>query len=501
MSYPKLQTPAENAGDESARIQNRVRELTKAVSQSEIARRTGTPVSSVNRYLGQSRVPADFCAALVRGLGVNPAWLLTGEGATYLSDVTAGTADLAKGMLELVNSLVAVSRMRLGSLTGKHHLRVLRELNEALQTYHGLRDRLNAHSGPILKQLLDDLKRATDKQQFDVAHDLRNAAAQIAQFCLDEEQLRRFTAADATLEFARGNAPRALELSRQVFARTLTRTDVPSENALIQAHNLGASLCQNYRFKEAHRVCRLGLALAGADLQVLSAYHELRTLSGVVCVELGELATGVGEIMQAWPRTNPVYRAGSNGIAMRALLLCGAMSFAQAEAWAKDDIGRNRHLLRFALWQGDAAILARALDQCTGDSPSKVKPQMLESVAARLLLGRLQGKKPKRERVVQELADSTSSPIPGPVAAFLRAVYLAQLDLDKGDCLRADELLGPLTTEVSPDILTLAIHYRTAARAGDSALRARAQSWISTHQSKGYTFLAGVPESENDRRA
>ncbi|MCA8946964.1 MAG: helix-turn-helix transcriptional regulator, partial [Planctomycetes bacterium] len=156
-------------------LNSRLATLAEDRSLSDIARRTGTSVANVSRYISGTRIPGEFCAALVRGLGVNPSWLLTGEGSPFLSDVTEGTAQMAGDVLELVEAMNAVTHMRLGALTGKHHLKVLRELNDALLRYEELRARLNAHSAPIFKQLVDDLGAALGKLDIERAHDLRKA--------------------------------------------------------------------------------------------------------------------------------------------------------------------------------------------------------------------------------------------------------------------------------------------------------------------------------------
>ena len=70
-------------------IRERLRQLVKTRSQSDLARKTNTLVSTVNRYLKSTKIPGEFCTAVINGLGVNPAWLMTGEGTPFLADVSA----------------------------------------------------------------------------------------------------------------------------------------------------------------------------------------------------------------------------------------------------------------------------------------------------------------------------------------------------------------------------------------------------------------------------
>src|SRR5690349_16642750 len=129
MGFPYLQrTPMGLAED----LQRRVALLASRHTQSEIARKTGTLVSNVNRYVSGTKIPGEFLGALVSGLDVSPTWLLGGEGAVYRAEAANASAGTARELLSLVSAMNAVSKMRLGSLAGKHHLKVLRDLNDAL---------------------------------------------------------------------------------------------------------------------------------------------------------------------------------------------------------------------------------------------------------------------------------------------------------------------------------------------------------------------------------
>ena len=72
--------PEANRAESTLRA--RLQQLAQTHSQAELARKTGFPPANVHRFLKAGKVPADFCEALVREFGVNPAWLLAGEGTT-----------------------------------------------------------------------------------------------------------------------------------------------------------------------------------------------------------------------------------------------------------------------------------------------------------------------------------------------------------------------------------------------------------------------------------
>lgn len=490
----------------ASRIQERVALLAEQFSQSEVSRRTSTPVSNVNRYINGTRIPADFCSELVAGMGVNPAWLLTGEGAMFLSDVTAGTGNMAKDMLELVDAMNAVSRMRLGSLTGKHHLRVLKELNDALGTYRDLRHKLNERSVPILSQLLDDARRYHDQQQFEVVADLVKAGRQIADFCEDRDQLRRLQATEANFEFATGRPEKALAISREVFARTLTGSDKLDNNSIIQAHNLVATLCQNFLFKEARRVARAAVELAGDQLEGLEAGYELLTLTGIVEVELGNLAEGLGRIATNFPRTSKIYLTHSIGPVLRAQLMAGAMSFDDVDRKGGVSLGKGRHMVRYAIWLEDADKLNHVMESYVGAGGRElVNPESLECVHARQLAGMLTRKrKSALASARREIEQATTHPLPVAMAEVLGQIFSAQLALAAGDgkrastdVLKVEESLNDLPSGVSLDMLTRALHSRNVLRAlpedvtgSEAGIRRRAAAFFSVHRAKGYNFLA-----------
>ncbi|MCL4729100.1 MAG: helix-turn-helix domain containing protein, partial [Planctomycetes bacterium] len=135
-------------------LAERLRVILRDRSQAEVARRTGNTGASVNRWLAKTRVPADFLQALVREFGVNPVWLLTGKGAVYSADIAVTGEQLAGNLLELVEAMETVARMRLGAVSGKTGGRVLRELAEASRRYEQLRENLHRHSKPVLERVL-----------------------------------------------------------------------------------------------------------------------------------------------------------------------------------------------------------------------------------------------------------------------------------------------------------------------------------------------------------
>ena len=214
-------------------VRGRLNILTENHAQAEIARRTGFPPANVHRFLKGGKIPADFCGAVVREFGINPAWLLTGEGAPRLSDVTEGTMRMAGNVLELVEAMSAVARMRLGSLTGKHHLRVLRELNDALEDHERLRERLNEHSHPVFQKLVEDIRATMEKRDLERATDLIKAAEQVQRLCADDKLSLELDAHHAHLAFLMRDFETSADYRRRVFIRQLAGSIEFSELRLL----------------------------------------------------------------------------------------------------------------------------------------------------------------------------------------------------------------------------------------------------------------------------
>lgn len=444
--------------------------LAEKHTQSELARKTSTPVSNVNRYLNGAKVPAEFCASLVREFGINPAWLLMGEGLTYLADVNSYTADMAGDLLEVVAAMNSVARMRLGSLTGRHHMKILRELNDAFSTYEDLRKRLNKHSLPILEQLYRDTRKAIDRQDYNMAEDIQRACDQVVQFCADPEWSRMVKANGSRIEFAIGEPEKALNMAREVFALTLTQSDEISNNAMVQAHNFVATLCQNYRFNEARRVIASALAIAGDRARGMEAYHELRTLSGIIDVECGDAQLGVGEVMTNFPLTSARYQAGSHGPVYRSMFLTGMVRIDDLHRMAGSNIGKARHIVRIAIWLEDKAALELATKEYIGNAGGLVRDDSLEGVQVKLLLEAMAGVKTSwSKKAVAALEDAKPIPAPPQIVRIVTNTYRTQLMRVAGDSKNArkemqasNEAVHDLPSAMSLDMLAKSFHARNA---------------------------------------
>ena len=376
-------------------IRGRLNELRKRFPQSEIARRTNTPLTNVHRYMNTGRIPAEFCTALVEALEVNPAWLLLGEGGELLSDVSANSAETGRGLLALIESMNAVSRLRLGALAGKQDQKLLRELSDAFSANESLRKKLNAQSLPVFTDLLNEGERQVGELNLERAASVLESAREVGRFCDDEELHTRFMMVQANLEYQRGALENSLKLSRRVFAQSLRAGALEREQDLRFAMNLALSLKETGRHLESLRVTRAALALAQDHMGDTRAYAELELFRGYLEVEIGQAQLGLTRIQKVWPRLSQPDGGSGNFatiIHLRALLVCGLISFKDARAFGTPGPGSTRQLVRWACWLEDASELRDVCRSHIGKEPTQIPPHEYDAARAKLLLKALEGK-------------------------------------------------------------------------------------------------------------
>ncbi len=349
-------------------IRERLRQLVKTRSQSDLARKTGTLVSTVNRYLKSTKIPAEFCTAVINGLGVNPAWLMTGEGTPYLADVSAGTSEMATNLLELVEAMNQVAKMKLGALTGQHHLKVLRELNDALERYENLRGVLNRRTVTVFRELLDNLKKALQEMDAARAGEIRKAAQQVSRLCDDPQLNVEFDNLQEFYEHIFGDQVKALELSRKVFVKSLAASDVTmdKEHAAL-AINLIVSLHRADRAREARRICRATLALYEDVGRDWGRYKQMQALHAVLNIELGNLREGLRDLHDTYPVLPDQLKRSFSGKLVETMLLSGLTPLPYATAIGEDATSKAVALVRFAALMEDFEQLGRVVERYEGD--------------------------------------------------------------------------------------------------------------------------------------
>ncbi|MCA8911330.1 MAG: helix-turn-helix transcriptional regulator [Planctomycetes bacterium] len=468
----------------------RLATLAEERSLSDIARRTGTSVANVSRYLSGTRIPGEFCSNLVRGLGVNPSWLLTGEGSPYLSDVTEGTARMAGDVLELVEAMSAVTHMRLGALTGKHHLRVLRELNDALLRYEELRAKLNGHSAPIFRRLVEDLGKALDGFDMDRAHELRRAAQQVERLCDEPELSRRFTGLQAHCEVLDLNNTAAMEYQRKLVRDAVCEGRMADKWMVETFVRMALITSDGGRHREALRICDAAVALLDEESETWQPAYALKFMRGSILAKQGRLFEGLREMQVHAPLVKG--RRGKAGrlMLMRALLMAGLMELDEAYAFGVDAEPKGLHLLEFAAWTEDATPIRKALKFFREEV--SVLPGFLEGpVYAEFALKALSGDRKAAASYLQRLRAEAKVKAPGMHMLTSQATLSRMAGAKAVACkftLQADALLPGL----QPEVLQLGRHYRNVLRLGITGEpKQRAEAFFRDMQQAGYRVFDG----------
>jgi transcriptional regulator with XRE-family HTH domain len=475
-----------DAGPDS--FQQRLGFLASRWSQSEIARKTQTQRNNVSRYMHGGKMPVEFAASLVRSLGVNPAWLLVGEGAPLLSDVNAQTGRMAGELLELVEAMNAVANVQLGSLTGKHHLRMLRELNDALERFEKLRAGLNQRTGPIFSKLLDDYWKALEQWQLDKAEDLGKAAQQVARLCDDQALQERFERSLSFHAFLRRDEEQSILHQSRVFLRRLAGASL-DEAGVREAFNLANTLQSNARLDEAVAVCDAAIALAGPKGRDWPATHLIRAMSGYIMSERGDLREALRRVVDGGAQTQPAWRAVQHSILIRCLLLSGNIDYRHAIEMRGESPAHAQGMMVYAMWLADPAIFEQACALYLDDARSEFsqysnalreawrgnKAAAIEFLKAYPAPGR----KPLNEQFDQAVFGTALARICGSRDARKRHA-------------EAQRLLG-VAGERCYSVLARAMHYRNVlALSKEDTERVEALRFYSEHVQRGYGCFAGI---------
>ncbi|MBE7491907.1 MAG: helix-turn-helix transcriptional regulator [Planctomycetes bacterium] len=469
--------------------------LAQRFSQAEIARKTGTSRNNVSRYMRGAKLPVEFAAALVRGLGVNPAWLVAGEGTPYLSDVNTTTQKTAGDLLELVAAMNSVASMQLGSLTGKHHLRVLRELNDALARYQQLRVSINEKTAPIFTRILDDYWKALDRWELDRAQDIQRAAEQVAKLCDDPALNLRFERTLAYHAYLRRDVDDSIAHQKRVFQRSLTQGALIDEAGMKEAYNLANTMQSVGRMAEARALCDGVLALARVNGSRLPIYRYLSALGGYCQLELGDLRDGMARIMAALPQSDPRMALNQNSMMIRALLLSGALDFRQAAEAGDFGPAHAQGMVSWAIMLEDAPALQLAVKRFTQPAADDFTTRLARAWAALL-----KGDTAPARQVIRDFGRPREH---GPHnERFDRAMYAAQLTRKyapkeaRAYFAAARGAIEEAPPGVDMSIIGLANFHRTAlelcrdGRGEDARSLADAQAFFARVHNAGYGALA-----------
>jgi transcriptional regulator with XRE-family HTH domain len=459
---------------DAAALQSRLNQFAASFSRAEIARKTGTSVMNVSRYLKGTRVPAEFCMALVREFGVNANWLLAGQGGPYVSDLATQHGQMAGNLLELVEAMSAVARMRLGSLAGKEHMKMLRGLNDALGTYERLRAKLNEQSRGVFTDVLREFEAALKAMDMARAGALRKAAEQVARLCDDDALATQLIGLRAHHAFLAGRTDEATELIRKRFAQSVADGTVSSEEQAQTTLRLIIVLHDAGRAAEALRIGRAFLALAGPEAEAFPSTAGV----GVFCAHM---LGGRGDVREALPlleRWLPLQEGRNRAVSQAAQvllhLLAGLQTFDEALAAPGLPQPKHAHILGVACALEDAAAIRACMKFVDSPPGREVKERMLVPHYAPLLARALE----RRDRqTLRDFAARRRELSERPGAGMELNVYEAQLRRVLGDVEGAAKLARQCEEALQSrhdealGVLLRSLHLRNRQLCGDAMAR------------------------------
>ncbi|NUQ35628.1 MAG: helix-turn-helix transcriptional regulator [Planctomycetaceae bacterium] len=503
----KAETEPLGSGEQAKRdaFRDRVSQLVEKHTLRGLARKLDVSNSNITRYLQGAQPPASFCRKLVEELGVNPAWLLTGEGSALLSDVAEGTSKTASNMLELVEAMSAVTRMRLGALAGKEHMKVLRDLNDALVRYEDLRAKLGDYSRQSFRLLLDQLKSALKQHNIDMAEPLVRAGEQLSRLCDDHGIKKEFNRLRTHFAHQRGNNEEAARLMREVvFDNYLRCEDELDDRGCDDAQNLIATLRLQGRLREAHSAAES--ALMHVRKMRRSSHFVLLATAGWLDLDLGNMRRALERLRKALA-CDPQDRHLVVPNYARAEFLSGAMTWKQVCDYCQD-LPIAAQITPMALWTEDTGDLLAARGMLDGHTSPYAKQQML-FVEGLLACAGKDYTKETGDLLAHSESAAGNTPVITTQVLLLQKRPEEALDL----FLDIDRRLAA-EPRVSLPVIPSAIHHRNAlrlddwlfhridagAKAGASHLdaikhaRKRALKFFRRHIKAGYAVFRSAPE-------
>jgi len=472
----------------------RIQQIVDRHTQAKVARKTGIPPSSLSRYLQGRRVPADFCAKLAVAFGLNPSWLLLGEGASEAARITEPTARTAADLLELVTAMERITRSKLGALVDAEHGPLLLDLDRQLQRHAELRARLAERARPLLADLIERIDTANRAGKIEEAQQWIGAARQLEALVPGDDRLQLGLDRHAAYcAYRTGAREESLSLQRRALRRQLFAPD-DREEALLHGTNLAITLRTLNRPDEATRIGRALLAIY-EDGPREGEYARLEHQVGLSEVSIGKLQSGSARMVAAAPHLPEDQRAQLRIGLHEAWCWSGSVTLPDL---ARSEVGRLRdadaytraisasQMIRFALVTEEVEAVESWCDEL---APLRNASTELLAMQCRALLD------PSREALTEferHVVDSDN-----PVATHTQAVDACQLALRAGAprlarprWRRAQDALESLPGGTRPGLSTRVVHARNtlACAPVSHPARRRAREDLDALRNEGYAI-------------
>ena len=512
--------PESGSDDDETQFLMRLRYLLSDFSQSEISRRTGISVANVSRYMRGTTIPASFCRLLIVKLGVNPAWLMVGQGSPFLDDINTEVAGVASKMLNVVTALNTVTKKRLGELTGKRHAHVLRGLDEALKRFEALQNEMNAWSQPVLAPLIEDIESALLRGESERAAGLRKVAEQVARLNNSDDLQNRLDHIRSYHEGMIGNKEESLKYQRRIFHKLVEKGVLDNKDALSSVQKYVSALFDNRYIDEARRVAHACLSLSQdglsddkttAEHRITDVHRSMLTESAAnFDVELGDIGRGLSTLQSIFPTFSEDYRKNTAFAHLSlAQLLSGTTTIEQvlivvnweSPAWVTN-------LAKYATWLEDVNYIGAVSEKCTGKEDQGSLLDVDQAAHVTILNQILKNsKKASLDKYEEEISDrvpENKQSVTWKVEQGIRITQVARL-LGKKEAASKKlheviEQIAEMPREKSLCILDRATHCRNildliTTKTRDSKLkqaRSQAETFVKEYIDKGYGFLRSL---------
>ncbi|MBX3459067.1 MAG: hypothetical protein KF696_03745 [Planctomycetes bacterium] len=463
---------------------------------SEIARRTECPVSSIHGYLHGTRIPADVLARIAVSFQVNPAWLLTGDGAPWTADVAPGTATMAADVLQLVAAMEGVSKLKLGAISGKQP--VVRELDDALTRHEQLSARLNRRSNEALEALINDANRRIGDRDLDGAQALMHAASRLLRLSADPAMRVQVGNIQAILARLAGRPAEALERYRDAFLASLPARAQLGQDSFVIAWNYANALSLSGQVHESSQVCHATLLLG--DAAVTSKPATLAFQLGWNDLWRGEMRSALARMAEWLPHIGGVQsQRVETPKYMYAQLLAGLLEPATAMETIPDSPNKGGMLAAWGFLHEDAELLSAVYQRFFGGDPrftddagGKLGGKATVAGFTEAMLRVLKRKDRKAPAAYEQGIDYTSFPGRREYHEFtvlVNACQLARLAGLKSRARKRHEsasaALAAMDRSLTPPPHDVARHWRNAL-ALDTPDAAQAREWFRDWSSRGY---------------
>ncbi|MCA8939336.1 MAG: helix-turn-helix transcriptional regulator, partial [Planctomycetes bacterium] len=299
-------------------------------SQAQIAKQTGYSRANVSAYAKGTRIPASFAAALVEKLGVNPSWLLTGQGMPFRLDVLPNAAK-GESAEALVDALKAITKLKFGELAGKRELEDLRKLADALAEFQRHSDTVRRTFLGLFEDYEKAITDALHNKELDLVDSLSEVALEIAYLCRDRDFERRILHYRGQGAYYRGDFETNLALRRTLFLEELAYDGESSFGRIGPIIDYVLALTASFEKAEAQRTARAALELFANHQQEVK-YQFLRTVSAYVHFSQGFVSEALPQLVDSYARLDDFYKRRNLHCVRVPMLCAGACDFDELAA-------------------------------------------------------------------------------------------------------------------------------------------------------------------------